>query len=149
MKQPILLRSLKRSGFLFWIPRPKTNKQPPPNKNKSKQNKSVLEDKEPTDPPPPPGPTQYNVPIGFFQMVGSDHWFASHLGYVARLQDKKRKFPLNKETVLLLFPRMANPQHPDFPFLKSNENVLKTCLVLWLCGQITSLCSSNFSVSHS
>lgn len=26
---------------------------------------------------------------------------------------------------------MANPQHPDFPFLKSNENTPKTGSVLW------------------
>lgn len=51
----------------------------------------------------------------------------------------QKKVSSNEETVLLLFPGMANPQHPDFPFLKCNENILKTCLVLRLCGRITPL----------
>lgn len=67
------LRALKDQISYFGFPDQKRTNKTHPNKQKIKTS-AILRIKNP--PTPPPGPTRYNVPTGFFQMVGSDHWFA-------------------------------------------------------------------------
>ena len=97
------------------------------------------------------GPAKYSVPTGFSQtvpIIGG----ALLLDTQLNCRVKKKVFSDEETFFLLLFPWMANPYTlPSLFFFfkkKSNENILKTCLVVRLCGRITP-CSLSPSGSHS
>lgn len=108
----------------------------PPNKNKSKQNNSDLEDKEPTN------PTFRSHQVQCPHWAFSNGWFWSLvcplLGYSARLQGKK-KVSSEWRHIFAFISWNGRLLAPRLPFLRKQWDIQKTCLVLWLCGRITLL----------